>query len=297
MYDVIIIGGGPAGLSAGIYAGRGGLDTLILDKGQCGGMASTTPFIENYPGFNGIRGSELVKKMKEQATKYCQIKEFTNVIDITKNNDHIFSVEIKNETLESKNIILATGSIPISLDSKGVKEFNGRGVSYCAICDGNFFIDREVIVIGGGNTAVTEALYLKSIGVNCSLVHRRDSLRCEEQLAKDLEESNIPVYWNCILKEVKGEGTINEVVLYNKKSDDDISLSVNGVFIAIGYKPENNLAKSLGVNCDDNGYIITDQNMATNIEGVYSAGDITGGLKQVVIATGQGATASMNITR
>ncbi len=295
MYDVVIIGSGPGGLTAGIYGGRAGLDVLIVDKNQSGGTVNNAPFIENYPGIDEIPGNQLMKQMTEQCKKYCEIREFINVEKIEKTSNDTFLTKTRNEDIESKYVIIATGTTPISLDSKGVSDFVGRGISYCAMCDGNFFIDREVLVIGGGNTAVTEAIYLNNIGVKCSLVHRRDKLRCEKQLADDLKESGIKVYWNSTLKEVQGENTVEKAVLHNKKTNEDISVSIDGIFISIGDKANNELAISIGADCDEKGYIITDNFNQTSVERVYAVGDVIGQLKQIIVACGHGAIAASHI--
>jgi thioredoxin reductase (NADPH) len=294
MYDLIIIGAGPAGLTAGIYAGRAGLKTIILDKGQCGGTANTAPLVENYPGFDNIPGSDLMKNTSKQAEQYCDIQEFVAVKSIEK-VDGTFNVETNKDCYTSRYVILATGATHKTLDATGVEEFTGRGVSYCAVCDGSFFVDQEVLVVGGGNSAATEALYLNRIGVKCSIVHRRDQLRCDVKLQEDLAKNNIHIYWNSEVKEIKGDFKVEEVVLYNKESCEEITVEVGGIFIAIGNIPNNQLALDLGISCDDSGYIETDNNMKTSMEGIYAAGDITGGIKQIVVAAGQGAVASENI--
>ncbi len=295
MYDIVIIGSGPAGLTAGIYAGRAGLNTIILDKARSGGTANIAPLVENYPGIEMINGDKLMETMTKQTLEHAEIKEFSHVDSIEKNEDSSFTIKTSKETYKSKHVLLATGSNSKTLDVEGISEFTGRGVSYCAVCDGNFFIDREVIIVGGGNSAATEALYLNRIGVKCSIVHRRDKLRCDAKLVKDIQECGINVYWNCEVKAVKGEGIVNKVVLYNNKTHEEKTIDVNGVFIAIGYSPNNELAKKIGVKCDDSGYIIVDENMQTNIKGVFAAGDITGGIKQIVISTAQGAKAATKI--
>ena len=294
MYDIIIIGSGPAGLTSAIYAGRAGLNSLILDKSPIGGTANTAPLVENYPGFEKITGSELMENMKQQATNYCEIKEFTNVKKITK-KDSIFTVETSNGNFTSKYIILATGTTHKSLDAEGIKEFTGRGVSYCAVCDGNFFVDQEVLVVGGGNSAATEALYLNRIGVKVSLVHRRNKLRCDAKLQEDLEKNNIKIYWDCVVKEVKGELRVDEAVLLNKVTGEEINVKVSGIFVAIGHNPNNQLAVELGVDCDDSEYIKVDKDMKTNVDNVFAAGDITGVVKQIIVSSGQGAVAASKI--
>ena len=294
MYDVVIIGAGPAGLTAGIYAGRAGLDTLIIDSKQVGGTVNNAPLIENYPGFDAIEGMKLTETIANQTKKYAKIMEFTPVVEVVK-NDETFIIKTKDEDIESKNVIFATGTTVRSLDVPGVKEYAGRGVSYCAVCDGNFFVGREVLVVGGGNSAAVEALYLNRIGVKCSLVHRRDKLRCDDKLQKDLEENNIKIYWNCELKSVGGDVFVENATLINNKTNEKINLDINGVFISIGHDPNSQLAQSTGVECNEFGYIIVDGNMSTSLDGIYAAGDVTGGIKQITVATAQGAIASSDI--
>lgn len=295
MYDLIIIGAGPAGLTAGIYAGRAGLNTLILDKAQCGGTANTAPLVENYPGIDKIPGMDLMKSVSQQAKQYCEIMEFVNIDKVEKSIGNTYNIETNKGNFSCQFLILATGTTHQTLDVPGVDKFSGRGVSYCAVCDGNFFVDREVLVIGGGNSAATEALYLKRIGVKCSIVHRRDTLRCDIKLQEDIAKNNIPVYWNCELKEVKGDMLVEEAVIFNKKTGTENSIKVSGIFIAIGNIPNNQLALDLGVECDEFGYIVTDKNMKTSGDGIYAVGDVTGGVKQIVVAAGQGAVASEKI--
>lgn len=295
MYDIVIIGAGPAGLTAGIYAGRAGLKTLILDSKQIGGTVNDAPLIENYPGFEEITGKELIEKMSKQAKLYTEIREFTPVEKITPSFGTSFKVEIKDEIIDTKNIILATGTNVRTLDVEGVEEFKGRGISYCAVCDGNFFIDQEVLVIGGGNSAAVEALYLNRIGVKCSLVHRRDQLRCDIKLQEDLKKNKIPIFWNSELKAVKGNLSVEEAVIYNKQNKTETTIKVSGIFIAIGNDPNSKLAQESGVDCDDLGYIIVEDNMETDVAGIYAAGDVTGSIKQVVVATSQGAIAASDI--
>ena len=294
-YDLVIIGSGPSGLTAGIYGGRGGLKVLILDKAPVGGNVNVAPLIENYPGVDGIVGKELIENMKKQAEKYCEIQEFATVEKIDKGFGSTFRIITNKENYTAEFVILATGTTYKTLEVPGISEFNGRGVSYCAVCDGNFFVDKEVLVIGGGNTAATEALYLNKIGVKCSIVHRRNSLRCDMQLQKEIAKNKIPVYWNYELKEVKGNNAVEEAVLYNNQKDKDITLPVSGIFIAIGHAPNSQLAVDYGVDVDEDGYIEVDEEMRTNIGGIYATGDVTGGIKQIIVACGQGAIAATKI--
>lgn len=301
-YDIIIIGAGPAGLTAGMYAGRQNSKTLVIDKAMAGGLGLEVPMMQNYPGFDLIAGMELIQKMKAQSENYCEILENT-VIDSIEKTDGGFHIKAKNspllmttdETGEkeffTKTIILATGASHRHLNVPGEDEFLGRGVAYCATCDGMFFIGRDVLMVGGGNSAAQEALYLKNLGCNVKLVHRRDELRCEHHLQKALEKNDIEVLWNSTIEEIKGEMAVDSVTLLRDGNEEDYK--TDAVFIAIGDDPSNDLAKDLGVALDDDGYIITDKTQSTNVEGVYSAGDITGGVKQWVVACGEGAVAAM----
>ena len=302
-YDIIIIGAGPAGLTAGMYAGRQNSKTLVIDKGMAGGLGLEVPMMQNYPGFDLIAGMELIQKMKAQSENYCEILENT-VIDSIEKTEEGFNLKTKNSPLLmssddagereffTKTIILATGASHRHLNVPGEAEFLGRGVAYCATCDGMFFIGRDVLMVGGGNSAAQEALYLKNLGCNVKLVHRRDELRCEHHLQKALEDNDIEVLWNSTIQEIKGEVAVTSVTLLMDGKEEDYK--TDAVFVAIGDDPSNDLAKELGVALDDDGYIITDKSQATNVEGVYSAGDITGGVKQWVVACGEGAVAAMS---
>ena len=297
-YDIIIIGAGPAGLTAGMYAGRQNSKTLVIDKSMAGGLGLEVPMMQNYPGFDLIAGMELIGKMKDQSEKYCEILENTVIDSIEKTEDG-FHLKTKNSPLlmttndtgekefSTKAIILATGASHRHLNVPGENEFLGRGVAYCATCDGMFFIGKDVLMVGGGNSAAQEALYLKNLGCNVKLVHRRDELRCEHHLQKALEDNEIEVLWNSTIEEIKGEKMVDSVTLLRDGKEENYK--TDAVFIAIGDDPSNELAKELGVALDDDGYIITDKNQATNVEGIYSAGDITGGVKQWIVACGEGA--------
>lgn len=302
-YDIIIIGAGPAGLTAGMYAGRQNSKTLVIDKSMAGGLGLEVPMMQNYPGFDLIAGMELIQKMKAQSENYCEILENTVIDSIEKTQDG-FNIKTKNSPLLmtsddagekeffTKTIILATGASHRHLNVPGEAEFLGRGVAYCATCDGMFFIGRDVLMVGGGNSAAQEALYLKNLGCNVKIVHRRDELRCEHHLQKALEEHEIEILWNSTIQEIKGEMAVSSVTLLRDGKEEDYK--TDAVFVAIGDDPSNDLARGLGVALDDDGYIITDKNQATNVEGVYSAGDITGGVKQWIVACGEGAVAAMS---
>ena len=282
-FDIIIIGAGPAGLTAGLYAGRQNSKALVIDKGLAGGLGSEVPMMENYPGFDLISGMELISKMKPQCEKFSEIRENQIIEDIEKRDDGIY-IKTKssigddfNEYL-TKSVILATGASHRHLNVPGENEFLGRGVAYCATCDGMFFVNRNVLMVGGGNSAAQEALYLKNIGCNVKIVHRRDSLRCEHRLEELLQEKGVEILWNSTIKEIRGEMAVNSVTLVRDGVEEEYK--TDAVFVAIGDTPSNDLAKQLGVELDENGYIITDKSQATNVSGVYAAGDITGGAYQ-----------------
>lgn len=291
--DLVIIGGGPAGLSAAVYAGRSGLKTVVLEKSTVGGQVLITPIVENYPGFSQISGKALVDIMYQQSLQYAHIFEGEGVMDVKK-KDNLYEVKTNRRIYNSRAIIIATGAEHKKLDVPGEKRLSGKGVSYCATCDGYFFKDgKKVIVVGGGNTAVTDALYLKNIGAEVSLVHRRDKLRAEAFLQKGLKESKIPVYWDTVVKEIVGERRVVGVRLHNLKDNSIRLLEVEGVFIAIGYTPNNEIAKILGLSLDSNGYIKVDEKQRTSMPFAYAAGDVTGGVKQIATAVGQGVTAAI----
>lgn len=297
-YDIVIIGAGPAGLTAGLYAGRQNSKALILDKGLTGGLGLEVPMMENYPGFEAISGMDLIVKMKNQTERFCEIREHIMIKSI-KNVDDGFLLEVKSihsleekiDEIFTKSIILATGASHRHLNVPGEEEFLGRGVSYCATCDGMFFKGRDTLMIGGGNSAAQEAIFLKNLGANVKLVHSGRKLRCDKHLLDLLNEKEIPIILNARPKEIKGNMMVESVLFTINSKEEEIP--TNGVFISlIGNNPSNELAKELNIALDEDGYIITDKNQATNLKGVYAAGDITGGLKQWVVACSEGAIAA-----
>jgi thioredoxin reductase (NADPH) len=292
-YDIIIIGAGPGGLTAGIYAGRQGTKNLIIDRDLAGGLGREVPEMENYPGFDNISGLELIEKMKAQATKNCDLKEMEEVTEITKTEDEYrFTVKTNKDTYQSKTIILATGSSHRHLEAKGEEEFKGKGVSYCATCDGFFFAGRDIIMVGGGNSALQEALYLKNLGANVTVVHRRDEFRAQKHLQNQIRDAGIPTILNATVEEIKGEMLVESVVLKDTQTGELKQHPTNGVFISVGYIPHTELAEQLGVELDESGHIIIDKNQKTNVENVYAIGDVCIGLKQWVVACGEGAVAA-----
>jgi len=290
-YDLIVVGAGPAGMTAGMYGVRSGLKTLVVEKGICGGLSNEAPEIENYPGFKRVGGMELAEKMKEQASEYVEIKELEAVkrIELMEKEMRVFT---EKGSYLTNAVVISTGTKHRRLGVKGEEGFLGRGVSYCATCDGFFFRDKPVIVVGGGDSAVKEALYLRNIGCEVTLIHRREELRAERYLQKNLEEAGVRILWNSVVKEIKGDKAVRSVVKYDKKKEIEDELPVEGVFVSIGEEPVNELAVQMGIMMDKNGYIIVDKSQRTNLERVYAAGDITGGVKQVVVACAEGAIAA-----
>ena len=292
-YDIIIIGAGPGGLTAGIYAGRQGTKNLIIDRDLAGGIGREVPEMENYPGFDNISGLELIEKMKAQATKNTELHEMEEVVEIIKNDgEYHFTVKTTKEEYQTKTVILATGSSHRHLDAKGEDEFLGKGVSYCATCDGFFFQGRDIIMVGGGNSALQEALYLNNLGANVTLIHRRDEFRAQKHLQDQIKEAGINTIMNATVEEIKGEMLVESVTLKDTVTGELSELPVNGVFISVGYVPHTELAEQLGVNLDESGHIIIDKDQKTNIDYVYAIGDVCIGLKQWIVACGEGAVAA-----
>lgn len=294
-YELAIIGGGPAGLTAGIYAQRAGIKAVIFEEKLVGGQPLNTTMIENYPGFESISGVELMEKMSSQAKKYVTVKEAEGVENIKVNANNVL-LTTTNGNYEVGAVILATGMEHKKLDAKGEAEFMGRGVSYCAVCDGTFFKGKKVAVIGGGNTAATEAVYLGGIGCEVYLIHRRNLIRADQYVQEKMRKARINIVLDSAVDEIYGDRSVKGIVIKNLKTNKITKLDASGVFIAIGEVPKNKLAKLAGVKLDDHGYIITDKNMHTNVRRVYAAGDVTGGVRQIITACAEGAIAALATT-
>lgn len=291
--DLLIVGGGPAGLTAGIYAKRSGLKTALVEKGVLGGQVATTPVVENYPGFTSVGGKTLVDIMVQHALEYIDIFQGEEVLAIEPGQP--IAVQTSRRRFNTQTLLIATGATHKHLGIPGEDRLSGRGVSYCSTCDGPLFKGKKVIMVGGGNSAVTEALYLYHMGVDVTLVHRRDNLRAQEYLIKSLKDNGIPVLWNTEIKEILGEERVKAVALIDSKTKEESNLPIDGVFVAIGYSPSVQLAEKIGVALTPEGYIKRDERHRTNIPGIYSAGDVEGGYKQIVTAAGQGAEAAISI--
>jgi len=295
IYDVLIVGGGPAGLTAGLYASRLGLKTILITQ-TVGGLAATAHVIENYPGFIEISGPELTNKMYEQAVKWgTNVHISESVVDIKNAHAEIKDIISDRQTYKAKTVIIATGADHKKLGVPGEKEFEGRGVSYCATCDGAFFKNKVVAIVGGSNTAATDGLFLTQLVKKLYIIHRRDKMRAEPVLAKRLlSQKNVEPIWNTVVKEIKGGTSVKKLILENIKDKSIKELDVDGVFIAIGIVPNNELAKKIGIELDSSGYIKTNKRQETNIQGIYACGDITGGIGQITIAVGEGTIAALS---
>jgi len=293
VYDVIIIGGGPAGVTAAIYAKRSGLDILLIEKGIIGGKIVNATSLENYPGFVSISGIEFADKLKEQLERLNINILYDNVIHLNLQEKEK-EIKTKNKTFKTKTVILASGTENRKLGIKGEDEFIGRGVSFCATCDAPFFKNKTVAVVGGGNSAVEEALYLSGIASNVYLIHRRDILRAERVRREKLKEMNVNVLLNMEVEEINGDKFVRSITLRNNKDNRISEINVDGVFISIGYVPSTIIARDAGVNVDKDGYIIVDRYQRTNIDGVFAAGDVTGGIMQVSTAVGEGTVAGIS---
>jgi len=291
-WDLIVIGAGPAGLTAGLYGARSGLTTLVLEEKIPGGAASETPLVENYPGFEGISGRELVEKMTEQCRKVgAKINELERVVQLDLKDEK--KVKTDRAAYAASAVIIASGCHYRSLQVPGEEKFRGRGVSYCAVCDGAFFKGGRVLVVGGGNSAVCSAIYLANLASDVKLAHRRAQLRAEEALAKDLQAQKVEVLWNMELKEVKGDVKVRGAVLTNNKTGETREIAVDGVFFQVGETPNSEIAKSAGVKTGKEDSIVVDNRQRTNIEGVYAAGDVTNGpVRQIGTAVGEAIVAA-----
>jgi len=292
--ELVIIGAGPAGLTAGLYAARAAIDTVLIERGMPGGQAASTDRIDNYPGFpGGIGGFELSQKMADQAKEFgCEI--IYSDVESIERDENAFIIKHLSGEITAKTVIVATGAKPIMLGIKGEQEFQGRGVSYCATCDGAFFKDKKIAVIGGGNAAVEEALFLTKFASKAYIVHRRDQLRAAKLAQKKaFENPKIEFIWDSVLGEIKGDKTVEKVIVKNVKTGEESELSVDGVFVYIGTQANSDLLRGL-VDLDERGYVIAAEDTVTKMPGLYAAGDLRKKpIKQVVTAAADGAVAAM----
>ncbi len=291
--DLVIIGGGPAGLTAGIYSSRSGLNTVVIEKGALGGQVATTPMVENYPGLARVPGKTLVDIMVTHALEYVTIFPSEEVMDIQPGKEIV--VLTSRRRFKARAVLIATGAKYRRLSVPGEERYGGRGVSYCSTCDGPLFQGKKVLMVGGGNSALTEALHLQNIGVDVTLVHRRDSFRAQENLIQKVNAANIPAIFNTEVVEIRGNGMVEEVEIRNNNTDTVSTISANGVFVAIGYEPTVDIARKIGADITPDGFVWRDERHRTSVRGIYSAGDVEGGYKQIVTAAGQGAEAALSI--
>ena len=297
-YDVIILGGGPAGLSAGIYTARARLTSLLIEKNMIGGLIADAELVENYPGFpEGVSGYDLTQLMEQQAQKFGLETLLTEVNGIEL-KDNVKIIKTSNGDLNTKTVIIASGCERTKLDAPGEVEFTGKGVSYCATCDAFFFRDQPIAIVGGGNSAVSEALHLAKFASRVTLIHRRDELRATRILQeKALADPKIDFLWNKVIEAVEGEDVVKRLSLRDVTTNDKSTLDVAGIFVSIGLNPTTNYLKGT-LALDEAGYIITNENMETDAPGIFAAGDIrSGSVRQTIAAAGDGAVAAIYAER
>lgn len=299
VYDVIVIGGGPAGLSAALYAGRARLSTLVIEKKKEGGQIGLTSEVENYPGcVDGESGPSLIDRMHKQVLHFGAEVVYDEIESVELEGS-IKELKGKKDSYQAKVVIVATGASSRPIGCPGEKDFIGKGVSYCATCDGSFFEDFDIYVVGGGDTAVEEAMFLTKFGRSVTLIHRRDELRAAKSIQdKAFKNPKMKFMWNTVVKELKGDGLLNSMVVENVKTGEQTTIVADeedmtfGLFGFIGYVPKTDIFKDILTL--DHGYIVTDENMKTNIDGVFAAGDVrVKSLRQVVTAASDGAIAAV----
>ena len=294
MYDVAIIGAGPAGMTAAIYAVRGGYKTVLIEAAAPGGQAGTTYLIENYPGFpGGIEGPSLMMRFFEQVTSLGIDTVFSRITSLEAEGD-IKIIKTADETIEAKAVIIASGGRPKLLGVPGEGKYRGKGVSYCATCDGFFFKNGKVLVVGGGNTAIEEALYLTGICEKVYLVHRRSELRAAKSLQdKIMENPKVEFIWDSVVEKLEGNEKLEKAIIRNLKTEEISELACEGVFIFVGYQPNSDFIPDNILKTDD-GYLVTDENMCCNVPGIFAIGDIRNKrLRQVATAVGDGAQVAL----
>jgi len=292
-YEVIIIGGGPAGLTAGLYTSRSRFNTLLIEIGLLGGQMTTTEVIENYPGFpQGINGDELSRLMEEQAKRFGLEVVSQEVVEVKLEGERKL-VKTNESTYLCEALIICTGTEYRKLGIPGEKEFTGKGVSYCATCDGAFFKDSQIVVVGGGDSALTEALFLTKFAKELTIIHRRDALRGTKiYQERVLSNPKIKMLWNSVVQKIKGDSIVRSIVIKNVKTGEINEFNTEGVFLFVGVSPRTQFLKNL-ITSDEAGYIVTDENCETSIKGIFAAGDCRKKLlRQIATAVGDGAIAA-----
>ena len=296
---VIVIGSGPAGLTAALYTARAMLNPLVISGSELGGQISITNEVENYPGFpEGITGPELVQVMQKQAEKFGARVLIDEVTEVNFKDGPPFSVKTHGDTFEAEAVIVCVGASPHRLGVSGEEEMIGRGVSFCATCDGFFFRDKDVVVVGGGDSAMEEALFLTRFASSVKVIHRRDELRAGETLKKRaFANEKISFIWDSVVEEIVGDGKVEAVHTRNVKTDETAELATDGVFIYIGHYPNTSIFEGQ-LEMDERKYLITDKHMATNVPGVFVAGEVQDPtFRQVATSVGQGCAAAMMTER
>ncbi|OIJ13829.1 thioredoxin-disulfide reductase [Anaerobacillus arseniciselenatis] len=294
IYDVIIVGAGPAGMTAAVYTSRANLDTLMIERGIPGGQMANTEDVENYPGYDHILGPDLSNKMFEHAKKFGAEYAYGDIKEI-KGGKEYKTIIAGSKEYKARAVIIATGAVYKKLDVPGEEALGGRGVSYCAVCDGAFFKGRELVVVGGGDSAVEEAVFLTRFASKVTVVHRRDQLRAQKILQqRAFDNDKIEFIWDHTVKEIHGENNkVSSVTLVNTKTGEECPFNTDGVFIYIGMVPLNNAVADLGIT-NEEGYIETNEEMETKVPGLFAAGDIRDKtLRQIVTATGDGSIAAL----
>ena len=290
MNDLLILGAGPAGLTAGIYGARGGLKTVIVERKSFGGQAAITPEIENFPGIQNIDGFTLTFNMQEQAKSLGVNIVYDEILEVGLDGEIKWVKTKNNGVIEAKTMIVACGAEARKLGADNEANLIGNGISYCATCDGRFFRNKPVAVVGGGNTAVEDALYLGNFASEVYLIHRRDSLKASKVLQEKLFKSKVQILWDSTVEKLEGN-PLEKVIVKNTKTNATTSIDVNGLFVAVGQTPSSTLFD--GKLAMENGYILADENMATNIDGVFVAGDVRKTpLRQIITACADGAVAA-----
>ncbi|AKL86465.1 thioredoxin-disulfide reductase [Bacillus atrophaeus] len=296
IYDVIIIGAGPAGMTAAVYTSRANLSTLMIERGIPGGQMANTEDVENYPGFESILGPELSNKMFDHAKKFGAEYAYGDIKEIVDGKEYK-TVKAGSKEYKARAIIISAGAEYKKIGVPGEKELGGRGVSYCAVCDGAFFKGKELVVVGGGDSAVEEGVYLTRFASKVTIVHRRDKLRAQSILqARAFDNEKIDFIWNKTVKEIHEEnGKVGKVTLVDTISGEEEEFATNGVFIYIGMLPLSKPFENLGIT-NDEGYIETNDRMETKVDGIFAAGDIREkSLRQIVTATGDGSIAAQSV--
>lgn len=291
IYDVVVIGSGPGGMTSVLYASRSNLSTLLIERGVPGGQLINTAEVENYAGFKSIKGPELANNMYEGATQFGAEYTFGDVREIVDGKEYK-QIVTSNKIFKARSIILATGAEHKKLGVPGENELNGRGVSYCAVCDGAFFRDRPLVVVGGGDSAVEEGTYLTQFASEVTIVHRRDELRAQKILQdRAFSNDKVKFIWDSVVEEIEGENNVKALQLRNTKTGEVTEMSADGVFVYIGLLPNSNAFLDLGIT-DHEGWIVTDENMQTSVPGIFAVGDVRQTvLRQVATAVGDGSIA------